>query len=126
MAAKKGVKKATRKKAVAKPEVIIQERIVYMDKEPPLSDIDVAGALNVPKDDRQRRAIFQILEQEIELAAGLTQGKAENHGKLAEMVGWHTALRFFKVELESYYNKAAPTMRANASDEAPQKVSSAY
>jgi hypothetical protein len=115
-------KKGTRKKATKKAE----PTVVYVDKSLPLSEVEIAGALNVPEDDPQRRAIMQILDYEIDLAAGMLQGKCENHGVAAERVGWFTALRYIKQELESTYGNSVNVLRENANMEEPSTETTGY
>ena len=116
-------KKGTRKKAAKRAP---EPTVVYVDMNKLLSEVEVAGALNVPKEDAQRRAIMQILDYEIDLAAGLLQGKAGDHGKLAEAVGWFNALRLFKSELEDAYGNSINILRENASLEEPNTESTGY
>ena len=110
MAQKRIAKKATKKKVVEK----IVERIVYLDQEPLMSEVELAGALNVPKDDPQRKAVFQIISEEVAHGTGLTQGKAGNHGELGYATGWQNAMIFVKAELGKQYNTANDKLRANA------------
>jgi hypothetical protein len=110
-------KKTARKKK--EPEV----RIVYADA--PLDEIELAGALNVPFDDPQRKAVFQILDQEIEVALGLTQNKADSHGRLAESVGALNALRYYRDTLKAHYEEANKKLHGSTVT-AEDKPSSSY
>ena len=123
MPPKKGTKKKVAKKAAKKA---IAKEVIYLDVEPEMSEIDIAGALNVPKSDNHRRAILQILDTEIEVGIGLLQGKADDHGKLAEAVGWLNAMRFVKAELESQYEDAHRKLHINAQMEDSDAIPQGY
>jgi hypothetical protein len=114
-------KKTARKKK--EPEVKTEIKVIYADA--PLDEIELAGALNVPFDAPQRKAIFQILDQEVEIACGLTQGKEDNHGKLANAVGAHNALRHYRDTLKAHYEEANKKLHGSTVT-AEDKPSSSY
>jgi hypothetical protein len=120
MPSKKTTKKKTARK---KPEVKTEIKVIYADA--PMDEIELAGALNVPFDDPQRKAVFQILDQEIDVALGLTQNKADNHGKLAEAVGALNALRYYKDTLTANYEEANRQLHGSTVD-AEGKPSASY
>jgi len=93
-----------------------KEKVVYLQSGQPMQADEMASALNVPFDDPQRRAVFQILNEEIDIATGLMQGKSSNHGTLGECVGSVLGLRNLKSILEEKYDLASQRLKENVQD----------
>ena len=126
-ATKKAVKKDTKPtKTRTKKAQPVEVQYVTVPADLPLSPIEMAAAFNVPADNPLRKAYAQKIDEEISIASSLLQGKADNHGKLAESVGWYNALQFIKAEVEEAHSTAQATITANATMEQPVKRSSGY
>jgi len=102
-----------------------EEKIVYLPIDTPMEELEMASALNVPFDDPHRRAVMQILDEEIEIAASLMQGKSVNHGMLGEHTGSFLALRSLKAVLNEKYKLASDKLKVSAKTK-ETAVSSSY
>jgi hypothetical protein len=109
-------KKTTTKKTAPK------EIIRYIPVDAPMSEIELAAAFNVQEDNPLRRAITQIINEEIDFSAGLTQGKEDRD----YTVGWFNALRFINTRLGEQYAEARNKLVLNAQSEAPPPKSTGY
>ena len=80
-----------------------KEKVVYMPIDEPMSQIDLAGAFNVQKDDPLRRAINQTLNKMREDASTAHPSMIDNLGKLAYSNGYEQAILDVMKELHKCY-----------------------
>jgi hypothetical protein len=117
MNTKKRAKKSTSKK--------VEEKIVYLPLDTPMSEGEVVSAFSIPQDDPLRRAIDQTLKKMRDEANSIHPQMCDNHGKLAYSTGYEQGILDVLKELDKCYAFAKERL-SKSHDDAEQPKTLGY
>jgi hypothetical protein len=81
----------------------VEQKIVYLPADSPMSESEVVGAFSVPEDDPLRRAIDQTLKKMRDEANTNHPAMCDNLGKLAYSNGYEQGILDVMRELDKCY-----------------------